>query len=276
MLVLPIINRNRIMNVEVTLKDAIKTHSSVILDNISESDVVVNQRNFLNSSYVDDGNVVDFIRNTSIINPRDFLVTTREEANSNRYDVYSVKQPPKFVNPVLDNLYASVITDMRKEIPNARRGHYLSFAKLGMDKYLTDEKVARLQEVIRDTRDHQELPRKLQEAGILDLKLTLEFFNHFDWKIISDTTLPEDSIENTLKALEPLNTRDYHNLKKYYDMAKSNKEIYSKLSLINRSLYNEPYRLITSSKVKNHDMGLQKVKLPNEVYNEGVVYGNSI
>ena len=144
MLVLPIVNRNRVMNVQVSLKDAEKLHNSVILENTKESDVIVNQHNFLDSSYEqdkEDNSVVNFIRNTSLISQNDFLVTTREEAESNRYDVYQVKQPPKFINPALDNLYANVITDMRKEIPNVRRGRYLSFEKIGLGQYLTQEKI---------------------------------------------------------------------------------------------------------------------------------------
>ena len=49
MLVLPIVNRNRVMNVQVSLKDAKKIHNSVVLENTKESDVVVNQHNYLDS-----------------------------------------------------------------------------------------------------------------------------------------------------------------------------------------------------------------------------------
>ena len=161
MLVLPIVNRNRVMNVQVSLKDAEKLHNSVVLENTKESDVIVNQHNFLDSSYEqdkEDNSVVNFIRNTSLISQNDFLVTTREEAESNRYDVYQVKQPPKFINPALDNLYANVITDMRKEIPNVRRGRYLSFEKIGLGQYLTQEKIARLQQIIKTEQDRNRWP----------------------------------------------------------------------------------------------------------------------
>ena len=47
MLVLPIVNRNRVMNVRVSLKDAEKLHNSVVLENTKESDVIVNQHNFV-------------------------------------------------------------------------------------------------------------------------------------------------------------------------------------------------------------------------------------
>ena len=82
MLVLPIVNRNRVMNVKISLKDAQKIHSGVILENIKESDVIVNQHNFLDSSYKadsEDNSVVNFIRNTSLISRNDFLVTTKHK-----------------------------------------------------------------------------------------------------------------------------------------------------------------------------------------------------
>ena len=286
MLVLPIVNRNRVMNVHVSLKDAKKIHNSVVLENTKESDVVVNQHNYSDSSYQqDDSGVVNFIRNTSLISQNDFLVTTREEAESNRYDVYQVKQPPKFINPALDNLYANVITDMRKEIPNVRRGRYLSFEKIGLGQYLTQEKIARLQQIIKTEQDRNRWPVLFERAGIADLYQTLEFLNHFNCTVISDTTLPEATLQSTLQALEPLNTQDYRNLKKYYHIAQTNQEIYSRLSLVHHLLYNSPYQLIRTDKKRENtvsaqntlidfEQAKQKIKIPNEV--EAKDYGKAV
>lgn len=277
MLVLPIVNRGRVMHVKVSLKDAEKIHNSVILEGTKESDVIVNQQPFSESSYLydkEDSSVVNFIRNTSLISQNDFLVTTREESESNRYDVYQVKQPPKFINSALDNLYASAITDMRKEIPNVKKGRYLSFEKLGLGDYLTDEKLSRLQQIIRTERNSSRWPQLFEQAGIADIPRTLEFLNHFDCTIISDTTLPEETIQTSIAAMEPLNTQEYRNLKKYYQMAQSNQDIYSRLSIAYHSIYNRPYRLIMSEKQKSrvnmsaNEAVKQKVKVPNEVVNE--------
>lgn len=288
MLVLPIVNRNRVMNVKISLKDAQKIHSGVILENVKESDVIVNQHNFLDSSYKtdsEDNSVVNFIRNTSLISRNDFLVTTREEAESNRYDVYQIKQPPKFINPALDNLYANVITDMRKEIPNVKRGRYVSFEKLGFNRYLTDEKIARLQQIIKTEPNRNVWPKLFEQAGISDLPQTLEFLDNFNCTIVSDTTLPEATLKDTICSLEPLNTQDFRNLKKYYHMAQENQEIYSRLSFVHHLLYNQPYRLITSdkknskqneqSKIVDFEHAKQKVKVPNEVISEVSEYGKA-
>ncbi len=268
MLILPIVNRKRILNVSVKLKDAVKIRSGVILEDTGESEVVVNGRKFTLSSYNnkdnDDTGVVDFIRNASVINKKNYFITTRENVDSNLYDVYAVTQPYSKVNPALDNLYASVITDMRKEVPGAERGRYLSLQKLGIDKYLTDEKIARLQEIVKEERNQSKWPKLFMEAGIADLPETLQFVDMFDCTVISDTTIPEDVLESTITALEPLNTKDYRGLKNYYNIAKTNEAIYKRLSAINNIIYNQPYKLIQTKKQRqkqfvkvkeNHELG---------------------
>lgn len=274
MLVLPIVNHGRIMHVKISLKDAEKIYNSVILEETKESDVIVNQQLFSESSYLDDkenNSVVKFIRNTSLVSRNDFLVTTREEAESNRYDVYRVKQPPKFINLALDNLYASVITDMRKEIPNNNvKPHYVSFEKLGFNEALTDEKIARLQQIVQEEKDRSRWPRLFEQAGIADIPYMLEFLNHFDCTVISNTTLPEATLQSILALLEPTQISVYKEASKYYKIAKSNEKIYDKLKVAYHSIYQGPYRLIMSEKQKKQEVsslekGWQKVKLPNEV-----------
>ena len=274
MLVLPIVNHGRIMHVKISLKDAEKIYNSVILEGTKESDVIVNQQQFSESSYLDDkenNSVVKFIRNTSLVSRNDFLVTTREEAESNRYDVYRVKQPPKFINLALDNLYASVITDMRKEIPNNNvKPHYVSFEKLGFNEALTDEKIARLQQIVQEEKDRSRWPRLFEQAGIADIPYMLEFLNHFDCTVISNTTLPEATLQSILALLEPTQISVYKEASKYYKIAKSNEKIYDKLKVAYHSIYQGPYRLIMSEKHKKQEVsslekGWQKVKLPNEV-----------
>lgn len=274
MLVLPIVNHGRIMHVKISLKDAEKIYNSVILEGTKESDVIVNQQLFSESSYLDDkenNSVVKFIRNTSLVSRNDFLVTTREEAESNRYDVYRVKQPPKFINLALDNLYASVITDMRKEIPNNNvKPHYVSFEKLGFNEALTDEKIARLQQIVQEEKDRSRWPRLFEQAGIADIPYMLEFLNHFDCTVISNTTLPEATLQSILALLEPTQISVYKEASKYYKIAKSNEKIYDKLKVAYHSIYQGPYRLIMFEKQKKQEVsslekGWQKVKLPNEV-----------
>ena len=149
---------------------------------------------------------------------------------------------------------------------------------------MTQEKIARLQQIIKTEADRSRWPRLFEQAGIADLYQTLEFLNHFNCTIISDTTLPEATLQSTLQALEPLNTQDYRDLKKYYHIAQTNQEIYSRLSLVHHLLYNSPYQLITTDKKRENkvstqnidfEQAKQKIKVPNEVTSEVIDYGKA-
>lgn len=244
MLVLPIVNKKRVMNVQIRLKDAAKIRSRVCFDDAKESEIIVNREKFSDSSFSNSKDInapIDFIRSRSILHPRSFLVTTKEESDSSLYDVYEVPQPPKKVNDNLDKLYSKAITDMRKEIPGKlQRGRYISFEDLGLDDNLSDEKIAMLQRVIKESDGNDDLGKKLEEAGISELGETASFFHNFECTLLSDTAINEDSLQDTINALSVINTRDYRNLKKYYSMAKSNTDIYTKISYINKVLYDKP------------------------------------
>ena len=43
-----------------------------------------------------------------------------------------------------------------------------------------------------------------------------------------------------------INTREYRHLNKYYERAKSNTDIYTRISYINKIIYDEPLTLINS------------------------------
>ena len=155
------------------------------------------------------------------------------------------------VNKQLDDLYGSVVTDMRKEIPGSSKGRYLSFEKLGIDKNLSDDKISMLQDIVKNVPDEDKWPVLFKGAGISDLIETIDFVNTFDCRVISDTTIPEDSITDTLEIFKKLNTKDYKNISNYYNIALGNKKIYNKLLYINKLVYNKPLDLIKSGKNKN-------------------------
>ena len=253
MLILPIVNKNRVMNVSIRLKYAYKVRRGVCFEDVSGSEIIVNREKFSESSFKDsrDANApVDFIRSKSLLYPRNFLVTTKEENDSSNYDVYEVPQPPKKVNDNLDKLYSKAIIDLQKEIPGVKdRGRYVSFEELGIDKHLTSEKIAKLKQIVK-TENESEWPRLFQEAGIADLSDTLDFINNFECTIISDSTIPEDSLQDTINSLKVINTREYRNLNKYYTRAKSNTDIYTKISYINKIIYDQPLTIIRASQPK--------------------------
>ncbi len=268
MLILPISNRGRVLNVAMILRNAHKIKTDVFSSDIKESEIIVNREKFSNSIFKDsreENAPTDFIRAKSILYPRSFLVTTKQRVNSKNYDVYEVKQPPRKVNDYLDRLYGKAITDLRKEIPGVKnRGRYVSLEEIGINEYLTDEKIAKLQRIVKEEKDQTRWPELFEKEGIADITNTLDFITNFECTVVSDTTIPEDSIQNTLKALEIIKTRDYKNLNKYYLMAQKNAEIYKKISYINKIMYDKPLTLIQSEHQK------QLVKKQNEVYNSNV------
>ena len=274
MLILPIVNRNpiadkkRIMNVAITLKNAKKIKPDIFYNYENESNIIVNGEKFSNSIFKDsrdDNAPTDFIRAKSILYPRNFTVTTKTRIDSKNYDIYEVSQPPRKVNTCLDKLYGKAITDLRKKIPGVQnRGRYVSFEKLGMDEYLTDEKIEKLQRVVREERDQSKWPEIFEREGISDITNTLDFINNFEFTVVSDTTIPEESLQDTLKALGTINTRDYKNLNNYYKMAKRNADIYKKISKINKIMYDEPLALIQSEKQKQLVKQQHEVEKPKE------------
>ena len=262
MLILPIVNKSRVMNVEIRLKGASKIRRHVHFDDAKESDIIVNREKFSDSSLYDSKDInapINFIRSKSILYPRSFLVTTREEEGTSKYDVYAVDQPPKKVNDNLDKLYSKAIMDLKCEIPGREnRGRYVSFQDLGIDEHLQDDKIASLQRIIKEERDSSRWEKRFQEAGIMDLEDTALFFHNFECTLLEDTSIPVESLQDTIKTLSIINTRDYRNLKNYYRIAKSNTDIYTKISYINKIIYDRPLplgRMDSKQLVKRREEG---------------------
>ena len=256
MLILPIVNRNRVMSVQIKIKNAEKIRTEVRFDDADESEIIVNTEKFSNSLFFNDKTKtapLDFIRSRSLLYPRNYLIITKERDNSKYYDLYEVGQPLRKVNDGLDELYSKAITDMRMEVPGHNRGRYISFKELGLDKDLTEEKIGKIQKIVKEETDRNKWPKLFEEAEVSSIIDTINFLNTFDAKVISDTTIPEDSLNDVLKALEIINTRDSRNLRKFYNTALDNKDIYAKLSYINKIVYNKPF-LIKTKNEKNKQL----------------------
>ena len=143
---------------------------------------------------------------------------------------------------------------MRKEIPGIPRGRYLSFDTVGLGEVLTDEKISKLERIVNDVKDSSQWPGLFEKAGVADLPRILEFINNFDCMVVSDTTIKEETLEDMIASLAPLQTRETRNLMSYYNMALSNRDIYSKLSNINKIIYDKPLTLIQSKRQKQKQL----------------------
>ena len=252
MLVLPIVNKGRVMNAELKIIGASKIREDVCYSDIGPGDIMSNRIKFSESSFKkseNDNAPLEFVLYSSLNRKRRFfLVTTEKRTDSNTYDVYEVPQPPEVVNNKNTNgfekLFSKKIIDMQKEIPDSpKRGRYVSFEDLGMNEVLSDDKIAKLQRIVKEY-PKSEWPKLFEEAGIMGITKAIEFIKCFECTIISDTTIPEESLQETLTAMSSLNTRDHRHLNRYYRMAKGNANIYKRLSYANKLVNGEPLTLI--------------------------------
>ena len=256
MLILPIVNRDRVLNVKLSLKSASKIKKRVRLYDIDESEVIISNRKFSNSLYKDSKEkdaVMKFIRNNTTPRGKKITISTRLRADEASYDVYEINVPPEKANDILDGLLALAITDLRKELPERSKGRYISLKQVGLDEILTDKKVDMLYDIVSNVRDASKWPELFKEYGLFDIIDTINFLELFDCTVVGSSSINEDVLKDLIKALEKINTKDYNSLNKYYKMALDNKKIYSKLSYAYQLLYNRSYKLIQSvSQKKNH------------------------
>lgn len=254
MLVMQILNTgkdgiNRIYNVKIALKGASKVKKSTSLRGFGESDIIVNGSSFNNSIFNtknhDESVVVNYIRGKMYnSSKKDFLVTTRSNSDSKLYDLYNVSIPAKKVTSGLDRLYGKAIIDMQKEIPNINKGRYVSLLDLGVCDHISDEKIDMLKYFVDKARNEDELNYLLLTNNLGNIKATIDFIKQFDFTIISEATIKEDDFNKVLSSLNYTSSRDARNLKRYYNIAKDNKDCYESLSKINRILYGKSINLI--------------------------------
>lgn len=251
MLVLPIVNRNRVLNVCVSLKGANKIRTLVQLDHTSPSDVIVNGKSFRAFSFSDtkDGmGIIDFIRANSILYKRDFFATTKENSAGN-YDVYSVVLPPRKVNNEMDMVYVSAILDIIKETPGVVKGKYLSLKKIGLDDIFSDENVAMVKKIV-SLHPAEKWDKLFSEYGLSDLMDTLDFMKVFDCTVIGEAGINEEVLQQVLGSFDKLHSRDTKGLNKYYNMAIDNRDIYAKMSYVSKLVTDKPLDLIQSEAQK--------------------------
>ena len=197
MLILPILNKDKIFNAELTLKIAsLENNATLLFEKVGESDVMVNSKK-LSESKLDKNNVVEFIRFNSINYPRDFFVNTRNKqfdkkkfdeignrvSSENTFETYRIKPIPSRVNIYLDKLLNNLIIDMMNKVPNKdNNGRYVSLKRLGFDEFVNDEKIERLRSIISSVSDPSKLPSLFRSAGVEDLVDLVTFFDVFEGK----------------------------------------------------------------------------------------------
>lgn len=254
MLIMPIKNEGRILNVAISLRNARKVGTSSSFLESGPSNVIINKRCFSDSSYYSKKNdsnvVVDFIHNNNItVNSDKFYVTTKCDFTNSSYDVYEVDVPTYKIGVGLDALFGECVLDLCNSSLDNIKGRNISLDRLGISNHITDDRLEKLQYLARnlgkvDTLDY------IKENNLQDLIDTIEFLDLFDCTVISKSTIKCDEFEGILDSLKNTSTNLYKELKKYYDIAQDNARIYSKLSRLYHIVYNRPYEWIHSNKAK--------------------------
>ena len=244
MMILPIIHNGKVIHVSISLPCK-KIRKEIRCKSIDQSEIIVNRKKFSESSFSEAGDAkstTDFIRAFSLLHPRNFLVVTSSDINSHLYDVYELEPPAKKVNDSLDELYGKLITDLRKEIPGVeKRGRYVSFKKLGFDDYFDELKIARLKKIINNVNDSSLWNELFQIEGVDNLIDFVNFLSNFKYTVLADYSLDIDHFKNTLHTFSNINTRDYRHLKRYYEIAKTNTEIFENIEIVFKIVYNKPF-----------------------------------
>lgn len=251
MIVLPIVNRERILNVEVTLKDVSKVGSKTQDFNINSSDIVIHNKKYNDSFYsksvATPKSVMSFLRENGKIGKSNILVTTKVDGKG-LFDIYDVKYPSDKVSDGLDNLIGTLLLDLKNE-SSSQKGRYLDLYKLGVFDIITEERLTDL-EFLSKNMNQLNIAKYVEEHDLRCLFKLIQAMDMFSFKVINGSVITLDKFDSFTEFLEPTNSKDYNNLLNYSDLAKNNKNEYSKLSYIYKIINNKPLNLIQTTKEK--------------------------
>lgn len=254
MLVIPIINEGRILNVSIKPRSAKKIETTNTFLGSNPSNIIINKKHFSESSYytqkIEPSVIVDFINNNNMYaDSKTFYVTTKTQSTSNQYDVYEVDIPEIRINKNLDNLFGDCIIDLCNENLDSTKGRNISLEKFGISDHITEERLEKLK-YLANNLSSLNASKYIADNNLQDLIDTIEFLNLFDCTVIPKSSISTEKIESMLASLEKTSTKLYRELKKYYEIAQSNAIVYSKLAKLYHIVYNRPYNWIHSTKPK--------------------------
>ena len=235
MIILPICNRKRVLNVEVELKKTRKIARKVSNFNIKPCDVMVNGYRFSDSHFSESvstpKSIMDFIRTNSKTGRSSILISTKEEDGV--YDIYELEGISDKVSDGVDNLIGTLILALKNE-SSTQKGRYLDLEKIELFDEITLDRVKQL-DFLSKNMDKVNISKYIEDHDLRCLFRLLQSMEEFN---------------KTIKFFEPTNSRDYNNLKNYFELAKDNQREYSKLSYVNKVINNKPLKLIHSSHEK--------------------------
>ncbi len=257
MLVIPLLYKGKIYNMEVFLKNIYEVEEDRVLEYSYESDVIVNGRSYNHSRYYVPNapldSIVHFIRDHSIQASSSFLLTSRKNSQGNMR-LFRVQCPLPHVTDGLDMLFGSAILDMKKQLPGHHKDRNLSLKKLGVASHITEEKLKVLRRVASSLSFPIDSSILTRDERLRDFVDTFHFLNQFECRIIEDATILEKNVQGMMEPLQSIYTSSANEIRDYYKIAKENANEYAKLDYMARIMTGQGLSWLSSER------DIQKVK----------------
>lgn len=249
MLTLPIVNRNRVFNIAVSLKNAAKVGTVKTDYNIGPSDILIHNNKY-SESYQSRNtstpkSVMEFIRSNAKIGKSNILISSKVHSDGT-YNIYTLDFPKDKVTDGLDNLLGALILDLKNE-SDVNKGRYLDFKKIGVFDCISENNLDKISYLAQNM-SYINITKYIEENNLRPLFSVLEIMNDFEFKVIKQSVVSQDDFLSMLEFFKATNSKDYYGLVNYYELAKENQKEYSKISKLNKIINNKPLELIQSDK----------------------------
>ncbi len=255
MIIMPILDKDKIYNVEIKLKDYFEDQNLGVFEKHYESDLIVNGQNYNDSSYnaknANLNSLVNFIRNNTIYMRSSYVLTSRRNEQGKMY-TYRIPAPPRKVTEGLDCLYGNIIQDMKKSIPQNEKGRILSLKKLGVTDHIMEKDLKLVRKSTESSYITDKNDPRLKEKELYLLFATIEFLDLFDCTVLEDSTMDLKEFQSIQKAFLEFNSEEGRKINKYYHTALENANEYRKIQFLSKIMTGETFYWIKrgESKVK--------------------------
>ena len=266
MLVMPLEYKDKIYVVEVGLRDKESLNESAFFENFSESDLIIGNRKFSESSYSSEKNdlykaVTRFIRYRFMYTNKDkYVVTTRSEKDSLVFDTFAVKAPSKYVNDGLESLYGACVIDIMRSIPHSLKKRDISLKTFGILDSLDKEKLNEFMRLSSNDgfKDYSEFRDVI--TNVIDI---FDFLDNFEFRLRRIVKSKEE-IDRDIEFFDECSSDTSNRMSKFSKRASDNGKIYKQLVAIYGQVFNEPLRLFDNSQVKEK----KKVKVGDSLHDK--------
>ena len=124
----------------------------------------------------------------------------------------------------------------------------MALDRLGFDKLFDNKKLAIIRNIVLKENDVDRWEYYFRRYGVADLIDTILFLELFEFTIIEGATISEVTFTNMINSFSYLHTNDSKKLKRYYEIALNNKNIYDKMIYISEIVLGKKLKLIKREK----------------------------